>query len=93
MSEHQRVGIGIAWYRPEQWTMLRALASDPEVLEKTYAEWLIFATKKIEELRKRGLLVRKIDVDVQELAAWCQSRDRVLNGEARAKFVTEKMLR
>jgi predicted polyphosphate/ATP-dependent NAD kinase len=73
--------------------MLRALASDPEVLEKTYAEWLIFATKKIEELRKRGLLVRKIDVDVQELAAWCQSRDRVLNGEARAKFVTEKMLR
>jgi hypothetical protein len=73
--------------------MLRALASDPEVLEKTYAEWLNFATKKIEELRKRGLLVRKIDVDVQELAAWCQSRDRVLNGEARAKFVTEKMLR
>ena len=93
MSEHQRVGIGIAWYRPEQWTMLRALASDPEVLEKTYAEWLIFATKKIEELRKRGLLVRKIDVDVQELVAWCQSRDRVLNGDARASFVTDKLNR
>ena len=93
MNEHQRVGIGIAWYRPEQWTMLRALASDPEVLEKTYAEWLNFAMKTMDELRKQGLLVRKIDVDVQELAAWCQSRDRVLDGEARANFVTEKMNR
>jgi hypothetical protein len=93
MSEHQTVGIGIAWYRPEQWTMLRALASDPEVLEKTHAEWLNFATKKMEELRKEGFLVRKIEVDLQELAAWCQSRDRVLNGEARASFVTDKMNR
>jgi hypothetical protein len=93
MSEHQNIGIGIAWYRPEQWTMLRALASDPEVLEKTHAEWLNFAAKKLEELRKDGILVRKIDVDVQELAAWCQSRDRVLNGEARASFVTDKMNR
>jgi hypothetical protein len=47
----------------------------------------------MEELRKEGILVSKIDVDVLELAAWCQSRDRVLNGEARASFVTDKMNR
>jgi hypothetical protein len=93
MSEYPKIGIGMAWYRPEQWTMLRVLASDPEVLEKTHAEWLNFATKKMEELRKEGIVVRKVDVDVQELAAWCQSRDRVLDGDGRASFVTDKMNR
>ena len=93
MSDHQRISIGIAWYRPDQWTLLRALASDPEVLENTYGEWLHFATKKMEDLRKEGIVVKKVDVDVQELAAWCQSRDRVLNGDARASFVTDKLNR
>ena len=93
MSEHQKIGIGMAWYRPEQWSMLRALAADPEVLEATHAEWLNFAMKMMDEMRKQGILVKKCDVDVQELAAWCQSHDRVLDGAARADFVTAKMNR
>jgi integrase len=48
-------------------------------------------TKTIEDLRQRGIVVRKIDVDVQELGAWCQSHDRVMDGDARATYVTEKM--
>ena len=93
MSEYREVIVGIAWYRPEQWSMLRALSSDPEVLETTHAEWLSVVTKTMEDLRQQGILVKKIDVDVQELGAWCQSHDRVMDGGARATYVTEKMKR
>lgn len=85
--------IGIAWYRPEQWSLLRAVASDPEILEQTHAEWLAEVTKTIEELRKQAIVALKIDVDVQELAAWCQRHGRALDGNARATYVTEKMSR
>jgi hypothetical protein len=91
MSEYQKIAIGIAWYRPEQWSMLRALSSDPEVLERTHAEWLAGVAKTMEALRQQGISVKKIDIDVQELSAWCQSRDRVMDGDARATYVTEKM--
>jgi hypothetical protein len=91
MSEHREVSIGIAWYRPEQWSLLRALAADLEVLEHTHAEWLAGVTKTMEDLRKRGIIAKKVDVDVQELAAWCQSHERDLDGDARATYVTEKM--
>jgi len=91
MSEYREVIIGIAWYRPEQWSLLRALSSDPEVLEPTYAEWLAVVSKTVEDLQQRGISVKKIDVDVQELGAWCQSHNLVMDGAARATYVTEKM--
>jgi len=91
MSDEKHMSIGVAWYRPEQWSLLRALSSDPEELEQTHGEWLAVATKNIEDLRKRGIEVRKMDVDVLEMAAWCQREGRPLDGEARATYVADKM--
>ena len=85
------MSIGVAWYRPEQWSLLRALSSDPEELEQTHGEWLAGATKTIKDLRKGGIEVKKMDVDVQELAAWCQREGRPLDGEARAMYVAEQI--
>jgi hypothetical protein len=91
MNEREKISIGLAWYRPEQWSLLRALAADPEALEHTHAEWLACAIKGIEDLRKQGIMARKIEVDVQELATWCQAHERPLDGGARAVFVAEKV--
>jgi hypothetical protein len=91
MSNQREVVLGFAWYRPEQWSLLRALAADPDKLEQTHAEWLTVATKAVGDLQKTGVGVKKIDVDVQELARWCQDRGLALDGSARATFVTEKM--
>ena len=93
MSDLKAVVLGFAWYRPEQWSLLRALAADSDKLEQTHAEWLTAATKAMADLQKSGALVQKIDVDVQELARWCQNRGLVLDGSARATFATEKMRR
>jgi hypothetical protein len=36
----------MAWYRPDQWTLLRAVFADGERLEGTCEEWLAFASEK-----------------------------------------------
>ena len=91
MSAQKGVVLGFAWYRPEQWSLLRALAADPDELEETHEEWLAVATKGIADLRRTGAVVKKLDVDVQELAQWCRDHRRALDGTARVMFVTEKM--
>jgi len=91
MSRSEPVVIGVAWYRPEQWGLLRSLAADAEKLEETYAEWLAIATKAVADMQSKGIAMRKVDVNVRELATWCQARGRPLNAGSRATFVSEKV--
>jgi len=76
----------MAWYRPEQWTLLRAIAADADKLEQTYDEWLAFASGELRKLKARGLRVRKIDVEVGALKRWCEGEGRPVDGEARAIY-------
>ena len=83
--------VGIAWYRADQYSLLRALAVDPDAMADTYEEWLAGVTKTMEDLRERGVIGRRVDVDVKELAAWCEERGKVLDGAARAEYAVEKV--
>ena len=83
--------VGIAWYRPEQYGLLRALSADTDSMANTYEEWLAGVTKTMDDLRQRGIVARKVDVEVGELAAWCQQRGRPLDGDARASYVVENV--
>jgi hypothetical protein len=80
---------GVAWYGPEQWSLVRALAADPERLESTYEEWEAMATQAMRDLAARGISSVKVDVDARELLAWCRERQRPVDGRARAAFVAE----
>ena len=79
----------MAWYRPDQWTLLRAVSDDVESLEETYEEWLAFASQQLRELQARGLQVRKIDVEVAALVRWCKNQNRAVDGEARAEYARQ----
>jgi hypothetical protein len=83
--------VGIAWYRPEQFGLLRALSVDSDSMANTYEEWLAGVTKTIEDLRQRGIIGRRVDVDLNELMAWCQQRGRPLDGGARATYAAENL--
>ena len=83
--------IGIAWYSPEQYGLLRALATDADSMANTYEEWLAGVTKTMDDLRQRGIVTRRVDVEIRELAAWCQQRGRPLDGEARSTYVAENL--
>lgn len=58
-------------------------------------------TKKVEldditdrmliESAASGLSIEKVDMDVEELLAWCNVRGMALNGKARSQYVSEKL--
>ncbi len=84
---------GVAWYRREQWPLLRENSADAEDLEETYDEWLEFAKDALLNFARKGSPMRRIDVDVEELIAWCREENRPLDANARAAFASEKLHR
>ena len=82
---------GVAWYKPEQWSRLREAAADTGVLEDTHEEWRRQAQEKFSELGRQGLRIERIEIDVEELIAWCGEQKRALDGLARAEFTSRKL--
>lgn len=82
---------GIAWYRPDQWTRLRKVAADPDVLEETYDEWRTLAEQAMSDMRTHGIDAHTVDIDVEELLIWCQTNGRQLDQAARAAFASIKL--
>jgi len=85
--------VGVAWYRDSEWEKLRQLAADPEILEETYAEWTKVYENGIRQLRASGLVPERVEIDVEELRAWCTAQKCPLDGKARAAFATEILSR
>ncbi|HMV52076.1 MAG TPA: hypothetical protein PLD20_15135 [Blastocatellia bacterium] len=82
---------GLAWYKSDQWRRLREVSSDAEDMEARYEDWRQLAEEKLAELRKLGIQVRKVEVDVNELLTWCGIHGLPVNSETRAQFVTNKL--
>ncbi|MEW6368739.1 MAG: hypothetical protein AB1714_29265 [Acidobacteriota bacterium] len=40
---------------------------------------------------ERGVQASRVDVDVEDLAAWCHDRDRIVDAAARAAYVAEML--
>jgi hypothetical protein len=87
----RKILMGVAWYRREEYTLLRALASDPEDMACTYEQWMVGANKLIADLEERGVAAQKVDVQVRELAAWCGQQSRPIDGKARSEYAAQKL--
>ena len=85
------VVAGIAWYRRDQWTRLRELASDADKLEEAYENWLAGAQKTLVQLTVAGVRAQCVDIDLDELARWCRAEGRPLDSAARAAFVASRL--
>ena len=57
MNSPENIEVALAWYRREQWGLLLAESADADELEKTYDEWLAFAS---EELRKLEQVLKRM---------------------------------
>lgn len=88
--QHDPIVLGVAWYRQEQWQLLRSVSEDRDRLEATYEAWLRQAEETLADMKSNGLNVRKVEVDVNELAEWCSSRAVPVNSQSRSDFVADK---
>jgi hypothetical protein len=84
---------GCAWYRAEQWERLREISVDRHRLAETYEKWLINAEKGLQQMQEVGMSAEKVEVDVEELLAWCRAHDRDVDGAARAAYAAEMLRR
>ena len=76
----------MAWYAEDQWALLRQVSVDSDKLEPTHAEWLKGAEARYDELKKKGVKVDKVTVDVNDLTAWCREMGRPVDNESRALY-------
>jgi SMC interacting uncharacterized protein involved in chromosome segregation len=83
--------IAMAWYRPEDWKKLLKISDDSEELEKSHNDWLISANNSFIQLRKKGLDVTKVFIDLDELISWCKEHRYKINGKSRSAFAAEKL--
>jgi hypothetical protein len=80
--------FGMAWYRADQWDLLKGIVADPDVIEAPYDEWQQAAENLIKMMESLGVHPTKVPVDVTKLHRWCQKRGRALNAGARGEYVT-----
>jgi hypothetical protein len=85
--------IAVAWFRGDQWSRLRELSSDRDEMETEYEEWQTNAENQVAGLRGQGLHVRKIDVDLDELAGWCKSEKVPVNAASRSRYAAYRAQR
>src|SRR5229473_4654882 len=90
-ENESRIITGVAWYRPEQWQRLREVSEDVENLEETYDAWLQTAERMIHDGIPNDVIVEKIDIDVEEVLAWCNVQGLPMNASSRARFVSERV--
>ena len=92
MTETNSV-TGVAWYRREDWSRLREIASDRTNLDDSYEAWLAGAQKTLLGLAVAGVAARRVSVDVEALVRWCRAEGRPVNSAARAAFVADQLRR
>ena len=85
--------VGVAWYRPERWPLLRELASDLENIEERHDEWLRSAQETIATLESEGISVVRVPIDVQAAADWAARRSQPFDGKARSRYVSDLLRR
>lgn len=91
-SSKSNVALGVAWYRPEQWDRLLEVSVDRNHLEPTHGEWKKHAEKLVKRMRREGYVVRRVDVDVEELLGYCKERGVAVDAKARADFAEQKLM-
>ncbi len=85
--------VGVCWYRQDQYERFLESAKDREALEGTWAEWQITAERIIRQYRSMGLDVRKVEIDLDDLLAYCMVEGKPNTAETRAAYVVELMQR
>ena len=90
-SENSKRVVGIAWYSPTQWTLLKRVATDRADLDDTYEAWEINALETERMIVDAGQFVVRVLIDVTKLASWCRKRRTPNNSSSRAQYVALTM--
>lgn len=92
-SINQRVShmqINMAYYREEDWELLRSISEDKHKMRKDWKDWLARYEQTKRDLVNEGFEVVDIIVDIDELIQFCIANGIQNNSSARSRFVASK---
>jgi phage replication-related protein YjqB (UPF0714/DUF867 family) len=78
--------VAIAWFRPEDYQRIYALAPHGGGMEKTYEEWKEAADKAVVGLALEG--IRAVVIDPAKFENWLKARRLKSSSAARARYAT-----
>ncbi len=78
--------VGMCWYKPEHFLLMRAMFEDGDGLHKTYEEWLSAAELGRKHLESGGVKVVCVDLDPDAFPKWCRDKGMKLNAQARTAY-------
>ena len=90
-KQTEKVVVGIAWYRPEQWLALKDFCDDRGKMDPTYETWRRGAEKAMRDLRTKGERVEAVDFDLEEFKIWCSANRKRPIAASRSEFASLKL--
>jgi hypothetical protein len=78
--------VAVPFFQEAQWDRLRQVAADPEHVEASHGEWLAKLRRVEVDMKRIGVLLRTVDVDLDELTRFCNENALPNTRENRAKF-------
>lgn len=82
-------GIGIPWYRRDNYRRVLEVMIDRDILPRTFDKWLGLAEKAERRLQKEGHIVLRASLDADEFVKWCRAKGRDPDASARAAWGSE----
>jgi len=79
--------VGIGWYKKEDWDLLLINSDDRQNMHDNFDDWEKDTNKRFQELLIAGINVKKIQISVYELIAWCKENKLKINGSSKAKYI------
>jgi hypothetical protein len=91
MHNDSKKVIGIAWYRKEQWILLRQTIENPNDIENTYEEWLDKAMELKRTIEASGLTTEEVDIDIPGVITWCKKNNKPINSNSISEYAAYKL--
>ena len=85
--------IGIAWYKKEQWFILKQVIENSNDIENTHEEWLNNAINLKKTLIDSGLTVEEVEIDIQDVISWCKKDNKIINSKNITEYVVFKLMK
>lgn len=81
--------MAVPFFQEDQWDRLKQIAADPQHVEASHGEWLAKLRRVEVDMKRIGVLLRTVDVDLDELKRFCDENAIPNTRENRAKFASE----
>jgi len=81
-------GVGIAWYRKEDYERVRAISDDVHTFPDTFEDWEKRAEERREEMLKLGHVVIKAYIDPDTFPTWCRANRYKVDSKGRMVFAS-----